>query len=223
MNARRVVIGSLCAGLFLTCGAQAGDWTQWGGSDCRNLVSEEKGLPSSFKPGRKLPNVGGIDLSTTENVKWAVRLGSAAYGNPTVADGRVFVGTDDQLLTCDSRWKRSRGGLVQCLDEATGKVLWRLVIPERTKLHPDAHFTHQLLGVCSSPIVDGNRAYVVTSAGDIVCLDVHGQANGNDGPFQDEGRYMVPDGDPPVELTDEDADIVWRFDPLDTTRPVVQP
>jgi len=222
VSERRILTSSLAVGLVIVAGgAWAGDWPQWGGTDCRNLVSSEKPLPESFVPGKKLPNAGGIDPATTQNVKWVARLGSAAYGNPTVAGGRVFVGTDDQLLTCDARLKRSRGGLVQCLDEATGELLWRLAIPERTELPDDIHFTHQHLGVCSSPAVDGDRAYVITCAGDVVCLDVHGQANGNDGPFVDEGRYMVPQGDPPLELTDADADILWRFDPMNELGVVV--
>jgi len=56
---------------------------------------------------------------------------------------------------------------------------------------------------------------VVSSAGDILCLDADGQADGNDGPFTDEGQYMVGPGKPPVQLTPKDADIIWRFDPID--------
>jgi hypothetical protein len=84
-----------------------------------------------------------------------------------------------------------------------------LVVPKRTELPEGIHFGHQHLGVCSSTTVDGDRAYVVTSAGDVVCLDVNGQSNGNDGPYTDEARYMVGHGEEPVELSDRDADIVW--------------
>ncbi|MBN1591180.1 MAG: PQQ-binding-like beta-propeller repeat protein [Pirellulales bacterium] len=219
---RRGLCGWLCLacvvlGLFVFPAAQAAsaDWPQWGGHDARNLVSDERGLADSFEPGKRDPETRDIDASTTRNVKWVARLGSAAYGNPTVAGGRVFVGTDDRLLATSSRFKRAKGGLVQCLDEATGTLLWQLVIPMRTNVPDDVWFTHQRLGVCSSPAVDGDRAYVVTSAGDIVCLDVHGQANGNDGPFTGEATYMVPPGKDPIELTDKDADIIWRFDPMD--------
>ena len=192
------------------------DWTQWGGSDGRNMVSNAKGLPDTFVPGKKRPSGGGIDPPTTENVRWAARLGLFAYGNPTVARGKVFVGTDDGLLPLiDDRFRRTRGGMVQCLEEATGKLLWKLVTPKREKLPKDAHFGHQFLGTCSSPTVDGDRVYVVTSACELVCLDVNGQADGNDGPFQDEGRYMVPPDKPPVELNSTDADIIWIYDMID--------
>ena len=179
------------------------------------MVSDEKNLPARFGPGKRKSNGEGIDPETTENVIWTVRLGSAAYGNSTVAGGRVFVGTNDLTLNDDPRFERSRGGLLKCLDEATGQLLWQLVVPERTELHEGMLFQYQYLGVCSSPTVEGDRVYVVTSASDIVCLDVAGQANGNDGPFVDEGRYMVSPGKQPVDLTATDADIIWRFDPMD--------
>ena len=198
----------------LSAAAAAADWPQWGGADGRNHVSAEKGLPDCFAPGRKKPG-GGIDMATARNVKWVARLGTYAYGNPTVARGKVFVGTDDSALRGDKRLKRTRAGLVHCFDEATGKLLWRLVVPKRTRMPKGAHYGHQHLGVCSSPTVDGDRLYVMTCATEILCLDVHGQANGNGGPFTDEGRYMVGRGKPPVKLQPTDADILWRYDLMD--------
>ncbi|MHC4400647.1 MAG: outer membrane protein assembly factor BamB family protein [Planctomycetota bacterium] len=193
----------------------AADWPQWGGRDCRNLVSSETGLPDSFEPGKKRPSGGGIDMKTTKNVRWAARLGSAAYGNTTVAAGRVYVGTDDLTLDEDPRFTRSRGGLVKCLDEATGELVWQLAVPQRKDLPEGIHFSHQHLGICSSPTVDGDRVYVVSSAGDVVCLDAAGQADGNDGPFTEEGRYMVGPEKEPVKLKKTDGDVLWRFDPID--------
>ncbi len=208
---RACVIG---AAVLVACSGSglAGDWPQWGGRDGRNMVSLETSFPASFNPGKKRPSGGGIDPATTENVRWSARLGSQTYGNPTVAGGRVFVGTDDAVLARDSRLKRTRGGLVLCLEEATGKLVWRLVVPKRTGFAKEIHFGHQHLGTCSSPTVDGDRVYAVTSASDVVCLDVNGLADGNDGPFKDEARFMVPRGSPPVTLEPSDADIIWIYD-----------
>ena len=55
------------------------------------MVSDEKGLPASFAPGRKRSD-GTIDLSTATNVKWGVKLGDAFYSTPSVAGGKVYVG-----------------------------------------------------------------------------------------------------------------------------------
>jgi outer membrane protein assembly factor BamB len=209
----RIIV--LCLGILLPAGSGgiAGEnWPQWGGSDGRNMVSDETGLPDSFVPGKKSPSGEGIDPATTENVKWSARLGSCAYGNPTVADGRVFVGTDDVTIGEDGRFERTKGGLVKCLDEQTGELLWQLVIPQRTITAKDSLYGHQFLGVCSSPTVEEDRVYVVSSADELLCLDADGMADGNDGPFQEEAQYMVGPGKPPVKLTDRDADIIWRYD-----------
>ncbi len=195
--------------------AQAGDWPSWGGADRgRNMVSGEKGLAETFKPGEKSTTGEGILPGTTENVRWSAKLGNLICGNPTVADGRVFIGTDDATLQNDPRLKRSKGGMVWCLDEKTGQTLWKLAVPVRPKdrLPVNAHYGQQNLGVCSAPAVSGNRAYVLTSSCEILCLDVKGQADGNDGDFKDEGQYIAGSGKPPVALEKTDGDIIWKFD-----------
>jgi outer membrane protein assembly factor BamB len=189
-------------GISVALGASpafAADWTQWGGGDDRNMVSNEKPLPDSFVPGEKRSAASGIDLASTKNVKWATRLGNYAYGNPTVADGRIFVGTDCQTLSSEVRNSTGGCGMVKCLDEATGKLLWQLIVPKRTELEPGVYFNHQDLGVCSSPTVDGDRVYVVTSADEVVCLDVHGQTN-------------------PTARNPADAKVIWRYDLINELR-----
>lgn len=213
---KRLSLLSFSIALFLAAvSVQAGDWPAWGGSDLgRNMVSTEKGLPEIFKPGEKATTGDGMQPGTTENVRWVDKLGTFICGNPTVANGRVFVGTDDASLQGDTRLKRSRGGMVWCLDEKTGRTLWRLPVPARPKdrLPDNAHYGQQNLGVCSAPTVAGQRVYVVTNSCEIVCLDVTGQANGNDGPFQDEASYIAGAKNPPVALTKSDGDIIWRYD-----------
>ena len=198
-------------GMAWCAAAPAGDWPQWGGRDGRNMVSDEKPLPASFVPGSKKPDGSGIDPASTKNVKWTARLGSHSYGNPTIADGKVYVGTNDYQLrhpTCRS----TKGGIVLCLDEATGKMIWRLVVPRFITKDPLFNFNKLNLGVCSSPTVEGDRVYIVTSRGEAMCLDVNGLADGNDGPFTEEGQYLVGPGKQAVELEDDDADIIWVFD-----------
>jgi len=214
MTVCRTLVGSLVWLCVLSCGvvAAAADWPQWGGTDERNMISREKGLPDSFVPGDKDPQGTGIKMETTQNVKWVARLGGTAYGNPTVANGRVFVGTDDQTVDADPRFKRTKGGMVKCFEEATGKLLWQLVVPARTGLPKEFHYGQQQLGTCSSPTVDGDRVYVVTNADEVVCLDVHGQVGGNRGPFTDEAKYMVQPGQPALEVKPTDGDILWRYD-----------
>jgi hypothetical protein len=64
----------------------SGDWPMWGGTAERNMVSNQKGMPTSW------------DIKTKKNVKWVAALGSQSYGNPVVAGGQVYVGTNNELL-----------------------------------------------------------------------------------------------------------------------------
>ena len=73
----------------------AADWPTWGGDGTRNMVSLEKGVTLDFDPGR-MDEDEKVDMKTTKNVKWIAKLGSQAYGNVTVADGRVYVGTNNE-------------------------------------------------------------------------------------------------------------------------------
>jgi outer membrane protein assembly factor BamB len=200
------IIVSIAGGIAI-----AGDWPEWGRGPSRNMASEARGLPASFGPGRQKEGSREIDMSTTRNVKWAIVLGSQTYGNPVIAGGKLLVGTNDAILT-GSRFKRTRGGVLICCDAETGKTLWRLVIP-RSELREKWFYIDQMnLGVCNSAAIEGDRAYIISNRGELLCLDMKGQSDGNDGPFKDEGKFMVPRGAPAVKLNKFDADIIWRYD-----------
>ena len=159
----------------------AGDWPQWGGTPHRNMASEEKRLPSRFDPGKKRRTYLGYEPDTGKNIRWIARLGSENYSSPTIAGGRVYIGTNDEDID-DPRFEATRGGVLLCLDEQTGKLRWRLVVPrleiDRTKVSED--FDDMNLGICSTAMVDGNRVYLVSNRCEVLCLDVDGLQDGND-------------------------------------------
>ena len=201
---------------FMTAaGAPAADWTQWGGTSARNMAAAETGIPDTFHPGRKTRTRLGFDPATARNVRFVARLGSENYSAPVIAAGRIYIGTNDEDID-DPRITPTRGGVLMCLDERTGDLVWRLVVPrleiDRSKVSED--FDDMNLGICSTATVDGNRVYLVTNRCEVVCLDVGGLADGNQGPFTDEASFSVPAGAPPLELGPGDADIAWRFDML---------
>jgi len=173
----------------------AADQPQWGRSWSRNMVSDEVNLPESFDP------------ETGENIKWSAPLGSHAYATPVVANGRVFIGANNALPR-DPRHQGIRGVLL-CLDEATGKLCWQLVVP---KFENTIYLDWGPGGICSPATVEGDRVYVVTNRAEVVCLDLDGMADGNDGPYRDEGRLMARPGQSPMKVTDIDADVLWLFD-----------
>ena len=173
----------------------AGDQPQWGERHTRNMVSSETGLPTDFDP------------ATGKNIKWSAPLGSHNYASPIIANGRVLIGANN----ADPRDPRHSGdrGVLLCLDEEDGSLLWQLVVP---RIADDRFKDWPRISICSPPVVEDGRVYAVTNRYEVVCLDIHGQANGNDGPYLDEGRHMVPEGEAPAEVTALDADILWITD-----------
>ncbi|HAT60756.1 MAG TPA: pyrrolo-quinoline quinone [Opitutae bacterium] len=182
------------------------DWPMWGRTPDRNMIGEAKNLPVNVEPGDYVSGTDDIDPSTTENVLWVAKLGSQAYGNVTVAGGKVFAGTNNESPR-DPKQLGDRGVLM-AFNEENGEFEWQLLIP---KLGAGKVSDWEYVGLCSSPAVEGNKVYVVTNRGEAVCLDLNGLTNGNDGPFQDEANYMSADGNP-VELSNGHADILWIYD-----------
>ncbi len=204
---KRVAITAGLLSAFVLAGTSLGeDWPQWGGRPTRNMYSAEKGLPDRFDPGKPKKGTEEIDPSTTKNVKWVAKLGSQSYGNVTIAGGKVFVGTNND----SPRNSRDEGdrSILMVFDEATGKFLWQLVVP---KLASGKVNDWENLGLLSSPTVEGDRVYLVTSRCEVICLDVNGMANGNQG-FQDEAQYFAGPGKPKVKVGETDADIIWVYD-----------
>src|SRR3990172_7248014 len=165
-----------------------GDWPMWGGTPDRNMVSNMKGLPTDW------------DVKTKKNVKWMAQLGSQSYGNPIVAGGMVFIGTNNELLR-DPKQPGDRGVLM-AFRESNGEFLWQQTHP---KLESGRANDWPFQGVASSPLVEGERLYYTSNRGVVFCLDTQGFRDGeNDGPFKDE------------KLTGQvDADVIWSFDMME--------
>jgi len=166
----------------------SGDWPMWGGTPDRNMVSNQKGMPTSW------------DVKTNKNIKWVAKLGSQSYGNVVVSGGQVYVGTNNEALR-DPKQGGDRGVLM-CFRESDGEFLWQHT---NEKLAAGRVNDWPFQGVCSSPLVEGDRLYYVTNRCEVVCLDTQGfRDNENDGPYKEE------------KLTGQfDADIVWKYDMME--------
>lgn len=185
----------------------AQDWPGWGNGPGRNMVSNMKNIPTTFTPGEFVKGTENVDMKTTKNVRWVAKLGSQSYGNPTIANGRVFVGTNNESPRDPSL--KGDHSTVMAFDEKTGDFLWQLAVP---KLDSGKVNDWEYLGICSAPTVEGNVAYFVTNRCEIVAVDVEGMANGNQGPFKEEGAYKTGFKGQPLPVGPKDADILWRYD-----------
>jgi outer membrane protein assembly factor BamB len=165
-----------------------GDWPMWGGTPDRNMVSNVKGLPTDW------------DVKTKKNVKWVAQLGSQSYGNPVVADGKVFVGTNNE----NPRDPKQAGdrGVLMAFRASDGEFLWQQT---HEKLASGRANDWPYQGVASSPLIEGHRLYYVSNRGVVWCLDTNGFQDGkNDGPVTDE-KLAGP----------HDADVIWSFDMME--------
>ncbi|HEV7280927.1 MAG TPA: PQQ-binding-like beta-propeller repeat protein [Pirellulaceae bacterium] len=164
------------------------DWHMWGGSPNRNMVNASTGLDLEVEPG--------LEAGQGKKMIFVSPLGSQTYGNPTVASGKVLVGTNNGG-EYRPQHKGDRG-VVLCFDAETGKFLWQLT---REKLPEGRVSDWPEQGICSAPFVEGDRLWVVTNRAELMCLDMEGFHDGENDGLADE-----------VDSEPQDADIIWSLD-----------
>ena len=173
----------LLVGAGVPVGAQ--DVGMFGNTPSRNMVSDETGLPESWDP------------STGEGVLWSEPVGSQAYGGATVADGLVYVGTNNEGRRDPSI--EGDKGVVMVFDAATGELQWQMV---HDKLTSGRVNDWPLQGVCSTAFMEDGKIYYVSNQAHIVSADADGFKDGeNDGPFTDE-----------ADTGEMAGDIIWTYD-----------
>ena len=175
-----------------TDAATSGNWPMWGGDPGRNMVNTATGVFFDFEPAETADDGSYL--------KWTVSLGSQTYGNPVVAEGRVFVGTNNGAEFRPQHV--GDRGVVLCFRESDGEFLWQL---SRKKLAAGRVNDWPLQGICSTPCIENGRMYVVTNRCELMCVDVEGFHDAeNDGPYTEE-----------VDSEHLDADIIWNLDMID--------
>ena len=134
----------------------------WGGTVQRNLVNlVEKDMPTEWTTDNK---------GKGKNILWSAQLGSKAYGGPIVAGGKIFIGTNNQR----PRDKLVRGdkGIMMCFNETDGEFLWQIV---HDKLDGGRVNDWPEEGICSGPVVEGNRLWYVSNRCEVICATTAGK------------------------------------------------
>jgi outer membrane protein assembly factor BamB len=138
----------LCASI-----AHAADWPQWMGPE-RDNVWSETGIV------RQLPESG-------PKVAWRAPV-AGGYAGPAVADGKVYVPdyvAEGTVKVANFERKEFTGSeRVLCLDEVTGKVLWKHEYPvEYTISYP--------AGPRCTPAVSDGKVYTLGAEGNLFAFD----------------------------------------------------
>jgi outer membrane protein assembly factor BamB len=137
------------------------------------------------------------NINTGRNVRWVAKLGTSNYGGTVVAEGRVFVSTNNGAGHVPRFPSYIDLGCLLAFDERTGEFIWQ---HSNEKL-PDTQDL-PLQGVVSMPLVEGDRLWYVSNRCEVVCLDTAGFSDHqNNGLIQNE-LYQGPN----------DADLIWTFD-----------
>lgn len=124
------------------------NWPNFRGPD-RSALSPDTGLLKSWPEGGP-------------KLLWETEGAGRGYSSLAIADGRVYTLGDGPSTADDA------DEYLTCYDEATGKQLWL------AKVGPA--WTSNYEGTRSTPTVDGERVYVVTPHGTLVCCQ---SATGN--------------------------------------------
>ncbi len=148
------------------------NWPQYRGPE-QNLVINGKNLPDRW--------------GESQNIRWTAELDAQSWSSPVVWGNKIFVTSavpvkvspppdrqgppsgdqeeDKSYLNDLYRWQ------VECHDTETGAVVWKNVVREgnpRTKKHPSTTYASE------TPVVDGNRLYVLFGNIGLYCCDHEG-------------------------------------------------
>jgi len=163
----------LLLSLFLTVWllrqVNADDWRMWGGSARRNNVTDAKRVCLDWDVGKLDRKTG--KWSKQRNIKWTAQLGSQTYGTPVIADGRIFIGTNNQAGYLKRYPSSVDLGCLLCFRESDGKFLWQ---HSNEKLPTGRVHDWPMQGICSTLLVTKDRLWYVSNRGEVVCLDTNG-------------------------------------------------
>jgi outer membrane protein assembly factor BamB len=177
------------------------DHTMFGGTPDRNMVNPAGKLEVFPDKGPDWQAEDQVNDWLARHAAWKADLGSRSYAGPIVAGGRVFVGTNNERprnkRDTDKNGDPIDRGILMCFNEADGKFLWQAVFD---KLESGQVNDWPREGLCCTPTVEGDRIYFTTNRCTVVCADVKGFADGNQG-IQTE-KYQTP----------TDCDILWEYD-----------
>jgi len=189
---------SVCL-FWTTVWAETPNWNQWGGSPSRNNTSDAKGIASEWATGDFDGDTGLWLPKTSTNIAWVAPLGSQSYGNPVVAGGKAYVGSNNGKGYLKRYPAAIDLGCLLAFDSKDGSFLWQ---DSSEKLPTGRVHDWPLQGICCAPLVEGDRLWYVTSRGEVKCLDTEGFRDGeNDGPYTAE-----------KEQGKDEADVVWVLD-----------
>ena len=132
MKGIRLGVVAVVSFLTLAVSAHGADWPMLGRDSSRNAVSPEK-VPLFRWQTEQRDGDGALEQHAW-NVLWQARLGGASFAPPVIAEGLVWVGTNNYHPR-DPRVKDDFAVLM-CFRASEGRFLWQYVVLARDLARP---------------------------------------------------------------------------------------
>ena len=143
MTRRFLLIALVVCPVLPAWGADASDWPTFRGPE-RTAVSPDTGLLKEWPEGGP-------------KMAWETAGAGGGYSSLAIADGRIYTYGDAPSTAADAE------AYLSCFSVEDGKQLWL------SKIGPA--WTRNYNGGRSTPTVDGERVYIVTPHGELVCCE----------------------------------------------------
>ena len=115
---------------------------------------------------RNLPVDWSVEEGKLKNIKWSADVGTRAFGSPVVADGKIFVATNNGKPRDPNAIGKK--AVLMAFRAADGKLLWQIT---HDSPDDDIFCPFQNHGLLGTPTVDERRIYYTTPIGDVICAD----------------------------------------------------
>ncbi len=134
-----------------------------GRSNSRNAATDEKQAPIDWQVAMNSDN----SKRSERNIRWSARLGSVSLGEPVVANGLVWVGTNNE----EARDPAVKGdaSVLMCFRERDGQFLYQYVSP---RMKEGKRYDWEQSSLASSPLVQGDRLWFCNNRCEVICLDI---------------------------------------------------
>jgi len=148
--------------LIALAGSAWANWPQWRGPNSNGSTSEARGLP--------------VRWTETENVVWRTKMPSWSAATPIVWNDTVFVtSAEEGFLRLGERGPSGSGSknpdkiYLIAVNRKDGTIRWRNEIDTGNRLYRKQN------SASPSPITDGERVWIMTGNGKLVCFTLEGK------------------------------------------------
>jgi outer membrane protein assembly factor BamB len=139
-----------------------------GRDETRNGVSPEQGAPVDWQVESRDPATGAVRKS--RNIKWSAKLGQRSLGGPVVANGLVWVGTNNEQPR-DPQVKDD-ASVLMCFRESDGQFLYQYVSPRLRGPNVTIENDWPSHAMGSTPLIDGDRLWFLSNRCEAICLNI---------------------------------------------------